>query len=78
MRGALGGKLTFDYIIVGGGTAWNVMGVWLTQAGFHVAIVEAGTFNELAKPILGSMPGCELFGVGTSINDSFPETDWEI
>ena len=79
--GALGGvvgvEATFDYVVVGGGTAGNAIGVRLAEAGYKVAVVEAGLFYELGKPVLGSTPGGAFFGVGSSVLDSDPAVDWE-
>ena len=67
---------SFDYVVVGGGTAGNAMGVRLAEAGFSVAIIEAGIFYELGKPVLGTTPTGAFFGVGTNPLDSFPTVDW--
>lgn len=52
------------------------MGVRLAEAGFSVAIIEAGLYYELGKPVLGSTPTGAFFGVGTNPLDQFPTTDW--
>ena len=44
LAGTLGVEQKFDYIVVGGGTAGNAVGVRLAEAGYTVAIVEAGLF----------------------------------
>ncbi|KJZ74261.1 hypothetical protein HIM_06267 [Hirsutella minnesotensis 3608] len=67
----------FDYIVVGGGTAGNAIGVRLAEAGSRVAIVEAGAFYEIGKPVLGTTPGGDLFGIGADIDDSVPAVDWK-
>jgi choline dehydrogenase len=74
--GVLGAEQTFDYVVVGGGTGGNAIGVRLAEAGFSVAIIEAGLFYELGKPVLGTTPAGAFFGVGTSPLDSFPSVDW--
>lgn len=57
----------FDYVIVGGGTAGIPMGTRLAQAGFEVAIVEAGGWYEDSEPIISSTPA---FGfVNNAAND---------
>jgi len=76
VKGILGVQQTFDYVVVGGGTAGNAMGVRLAEAGFSVAIIEAGLYYELGKPVLGSTPTGAFFGVGTNPLDQFPTTDW--
>ncbi|GFF99856.1 alcohol dehydrogenase [acceptor] [Aspergillus udagawae] len=47
---------TFDYVIVGGGTAGIPIGTRLAQAGYEVAIVEAGGWYENSEPIISSTP----------------------
>ena len=69
--------LRYDYVVVGGGTAGNAIGVCLAEAGHSVAIIEAGLFYELGKPVLGSTPGGAFFGVGGNMLDSIPTVDWE-
>lgn len=75
--GALGVESTYDYVVVGGGTAGNAIGYRLAKAGYSVAIVEAGLFYEIAKPVLGTTPGGDIVGIGSSILDSIPTVDWE-
>ncbi|KAI4644261.1 hypothetical protein J4E93_006161 [Alternaria ventricosa] len=74
--GILGDEQTFDYVVVGGGTAGAGVGVRLAEAGFTVAIIEAGGFYEIAKPVLGTTPAGSFFGVGASLADMVPTTDW--
>lgn len=76
VQGALGTEATYDYVVVGGGTAGNTIGYRLAQAGHSVAIVEAGIFYEIAKPALGTTPGGDIIGIGTSMLDSIPTVDW--
>lgn len=80
--GELGGipgvDATYDYIVVGGGTAGNVMGYRLAKAGFSVAIVEAGTFYEIAKPLLATSPGGVITGSGELLVDSRQTVDWRL
>lgn len=77
VEGALGVEVTYDYVVVGGGTAGNAIGYRLAEAGYSVAIVEAGLYYEIAKPVLGSTPGGDIIGIGSSILDSIPTVDWE-
>jgi choline dehydrogenase len=55
--------------VVGGGTAGNAIGVRLAEAGFSVAIIEAGIFYEIGKPV--------FFGIGSSFIDAVPTVDWQ-
>lgn len=54
-RGAIKNQ-TFDYVIVGAGTAGIPVGTRLAAAGYSVAIVEAGGFYEDTEPILSTTP----------------------
>jgi len=78
--GAVGGVLgvdqTFDYVVVGGGTAGNAIGVRLAEAGFSVAIIEAGGYYEIEKPVLGSTPAGSYLGIGSSSVDQIVTVDW--
>lgn len=76
LDGVLGEEQTFDYVIVGGGTAGIPVGVRLAEAGFTVAIVEAGLFYQLGKPVLGTTPTGAFFGAGWNSLDQFPLVDW--
>ncbi|KAI0123316.1 hypothetical protein BJ170DRAFT_105047 [Xylariales sp. AK1849] len=77
LEGALGVEATYDYVVVGGGTAGNAIGYRLAEAGYSVAILEAGLYYEIAKPVLGTTPAGDIIGVGASILDSVPTVDWE-
>jgi hypothetical protein len=61
----LGVEATYDYVVIGGGTAGNTIGVRLAEAGHSVAIIEAGTYYEITKPILSTAPGGDLLLVGS-------------
>ncbi|KAG4255844.1 hypothetical protein FPRO03_04792 [Fusarium proliferatum] len=78
--GELGGipgvDAEYDYVVVGGGTAGNTIGYRLAKAGYSVAIVEAGPFLEISKPILATSPGGVTAGSGASLLDSNPLRDW--
>ncbi|KAF3005607.1 hypothetical protein E8E13_002211 [Curvularia kusanoi] len=76
IQGVLGVNQTFDYVVVGGGTAGNAIGVRLAEAGFSVAIVEAGGFYEFQKPLLGSTPAGSFLGIGSSLVDQVVTVDW--
>ncbi|KAL9563845.1 hypothetical protein ACKAV7_012017 [Fusarium commune] len=79
--GALGGipgvDAAYDYVVVGGGTAGNTLGYRLAKAGHTVAIVEAGAFLEISKPVLATTPGGVTAGSGASLVDSNPLRDWK-
>lgn len=65
---------TFDYIVVGGGTAGITVGVRLAQYGFRVALVEAGGYYELKHPI-AKIPGAAIIGIGANPKAS-TAVDW--
>ena len=46
---AVGFEPSYDYVIVGGGTAGNTIAARLAEAGFTVSIVEAGGFYEVSR-----------------------------
>lgn len=76
LKGTLGVEQEFDYVVVGGGTAGNAVGVRLAEAGHKVAIIEAGLFYELGKPVLGTTPAGDIIGIGASPLDNIPTVDW--
>jgi choline dehydrogenase len=76
VKGVLGVDQEFDYVVIGAGTGGAAIGVRLAEAGYSVAIIEAGGFYEYEKPVLGSTPAGGFIGVGASILDSIPTVDW--
>ncbi|KAH9904267.1 hypothetical protein F4778DRAFT_780237 [Xylariomycetidae sp. FL2044] len=77
LGGVLGVEETYDYVVVGGGTAGNAIGYRLAEAGYSVAIIEAGLFYEIGKPVLGTTPVGDIIGIGASSLDSLPTVDWQ-
>jgi len=47
---------TFDYIVVGAGNAGIPLAVRLAEAGYTVALVEAGSFNQLGNGNFSQVP----------------------
>lgn len=76
VEGVIGVEKTYDYVVVGGGTAGNAIGVRLAEAGFSVAIIEAGLYYQIGKPVLGSTPAGGIVGIGANPLDSDPIVDW--
>ncbi|KAL1646957.1 hypothetical protein SLS58_003094 [Diplodia intermedia] len=76
IQASLGVEKTYDYVVVGGGTGGNAIGVRLAEAGFSVAIIEAGGYYEIGKPVLGSTPAGGIVGIGANPLDSDPLIDW--
>ncbi|KAK1149676.1 hypothetical protein N8T08_005229 [Aspergillus melleus] len=54
---------TYDYIVVGGGTAGIALATRLTQRAFSVALVEAGGYYQSLS--LAAIPGSDLLRVGS-------------
>ena len=52
---------TFDYIIVGGGTAGLTLANRLSEdSSVQVAVIEAGTFYQITNPLLSSTPAGDV------------------
>lgn len=77
IAGAAGVTASFDYVVVGGGTAGNVVGVRLAEAGYTVAVVEAGGFYQISKPLLTTAPAGDVFNIGMSMSDAVSLVDWK-
>ncbi|GME62638.1 Glucose-methanol-choline oxidoreductase [Neofusicoccum parvum] len=76
LGGAVGITATYDYVVVGGGTAGNTIGVRLVEAGYSVAIIEAGGYYQVGKPLLTTSPAGDVFNIGMSMSDALPLVDW--
>lgn len=72
---------TFDYVIVGGGTAGLVLANRLTEnAHINVAVIEAGTSPEDVAGNLTQVPGYagELYTNAAELNWGFSTTPQEV
>ncbi|ORY64306.1 uncharacterized protein BCR38DRAFT_458027 [Pseudomassariella vexata] len=76
VEGTLGVEKSYDYVVVGGGTAGNTIAYRLVEAGFSVAVIEAGLSYELGKPIVGAAPLGDIIGVGSNPLDSIITVDY--
>ncbi|KAL4785575.1 hypothetical protein BJX76DRAFT_366858 [Aspergillus varians] len=65
---------TFDYVVVGGGTAGITLAVRLAEASHRVALIEAGGYYQDAWP-LAAIPGADVIPVGSDPNSKFG-ADW--
>lgn len=75
--GIPGTNATYDYVIVGGGTAGLTIASRLNeQKAGSVAVVEAGTFYELSNGNHSQIPGTASYYVGKDPNDWQPLVDW--
>lgn len=70
------GDATFDYVIIGGGTAGLTIATKLaSNPDLSVAVVEAGGFYEVDSKT-SVVPLEWTFNVGTYPNDTNPAIDW--
>ncbi|KAF7594507.1 hypothetical protein BBP40_009140 [Aspergillus hancockii] len=78
--GVPGANATFDYVVVGGGTAGLTIASRLAQRGSNlsIAVVEAGGFYEIDNGNLSIVPGYSTFFTGWSPSDYQPLVDWGI
>ncbi|KAL4892540.1 hypothetical protein BDV59DRAFT_180136 [Aspergillus ambiguus] len=72
--GSSGVKASFDYIVVGGGTAGVTIAARLAEAKHSVALVEAGDFYEIKFPIM-KIPVASAVGAGAD-PDTHTPVDW--
>ena len=75
--GTIGTNATFDYVIVGGGTAGLTMATRLaSDPNISVAVVEAGGFYEVDNGNRSVVPGYANFYTGADPNNYQPLVDW--
>lgn len=68
---------SYDYVVVGGGTAGLTIAARLAESGsYSVAVVEAGGFYEGADGNLSVIPSDDIWYAGSSPTDFNPEVDW--
>lgn len=71
------GDATYDYVVVGGGTAGLTIAGRLSQeGGYSVAVVEAGGFYETDNGNLSVIPAFDIWYAGASPDDVNPLIDW--
>lgn len=75
--GVPGVNATFDYVVIGGGTAGLTLATRLAeqQAG-SVAVVEAGTFYEIGNGNLSQVPATDAIYTGKAVDDWQSLIDW--
>ncbi|PWY92716.1 GMC oxidoreductase [Aspergillus heteromorphus CBS 117.55] len=77
--GIPGEHATFDYIVIGGGTAGLTVASRLAQSGnLTVAVVEAGGFYEIESGDLSVIPGHSTYFAGPGLSDYQPLVDWGV
>ncbi|RDW83550.1 GMC family oxidoreductase [Aspergillus mulundensis] len=75
--GVPGTNATFDYIVVGGGTAGLTLATRLAeQQSGSVAVVEAGGFYEVDNGNISQVPATGTYYTGRSPTDWQPLIDW--
>ena len=75
--GISGANATFDYVIVGGGTAGLTLATRLAQnASNSVAVVEAGGFYETDNGNISTVPSTDTYFAGADPGDTQPLIDW--
>jgi choline dehydrogenase len=75
--GVPGDDVTYDYVIVGGGTAGLTIATRLVeQKAGTVGIIEAGTFYELSNGNLSEVPSAAGAFSGKGAKDWQPLIDW--
>ncbi|OJZ89163.1 GMC oxidoreductase [Aspergillus luchuensis CBS 106.47] len=75
--GIPGQNATFDYVVVGGGTAGLTIASRLVKSGYlSVAVVEAGGFYEIDNGDLSVVPEYSTFFSGPDMSDFQPLVDW--
>lgn len=68
---------TFDYVVVGGGTAGLTVAARLAEdRSRSVAVIEAGGYYEQDNGNISIVPGYASFFSGTDPNDVNPLVDW--
>lgn len=69
---------TFDYVVIGGGTAGLTLATRLAQNdSFTVAGIEAGGFCETDNGNLSAIPADNAYWVGKAAPERNPLIDWE-
>lgn len=76
--GLPGLNATYDYVIVGGGTAGLTVASRLAEnSSLSIAVIEAGTFSEISNGNNSQVPAYSVRGIGGGeyVN---PWADWEL
>jgi len=75
--GAPGTNASYDYVVVGGGTAGLTLATRLAEdPNISVAVIEAGGFYELDNGNRSVVPGYANYYTGSDPNNYQPLIDW--
>ena len=75
--GTPGVNASFDYVVVGGGTAGLALATRLAEDhSISVAVIEAGGFYEADDGNISVVPAYDIFFAGTWPNVTNPLVDW--
>ena len=75
--GLPGANATFDYVVVGGGTAGLAIATRLaSDPSVSVAVIEAGGFYEIDNGNRSIVPGYATYFTGSDPDDYQPLIDW--
>lgn len=75
--GIPGANATFDYVVIGGGTAGLTIATRLAEnRSLSVAVVEAGGFYEIDNGNLSIIPSQAVYFAGSDPKDFQPLVDW--
>ena len=76
--GSPGTNATFDYVIVGGGTAGLTIATRLAEdPAISVAVIEAGGFYEVDNGNRSTVPGYANYYTGSDPKNYQPLVDWD-
>jgi choline dehydrogenase len=68
---------TFDYVVVGGGSAGLTIAARLAEKSANlVAVIEAGSFYEIGNGNLSQIPADMVWFAGKDPEDTNPLVDW--
>lgn len=73
--GVPGSNQTFDYVVLGGGSAGLAMATRLAETA-TVAVIEAGSFYEIDNGNISQIPATDVWFAGKDKDDFNPLIDW--